>query len=178
MSLLEKLSFVDRLITNIGDEKLPSELMIQEIQIAICRTIQGFCSEKSQIADEALSDGLERATTDAKGRRDAALLILRCLGEREIIPENDEQSQLQRRVVTLIEQGTPDFSEYFKLSDQKQTIDKYNILRSVHRQCWELLNPLRTLPMTPDGFSTHRQEIFKSINHKALSLCVRGRKMW
>jgi hypothetical protein len=124
-----------------------------------------MCSGKSDIAVEALSDKLERARNDPQARRDAALLVLRCLGTPGVIAENDDQNQLQRRVVALVEQGAPDFAEFFKLKDKKQTIDKFNILQSVHRYCWDLLSPMRIFPIALDIFAAYRQEVFKALNH-------------
>jgi hypothetical protein len=67
--------------------------------------------------------------------------------------------------VALVEQGAPDFAEFFKLKDKKQTIDKFNILQSVHRYCWDLLSPMRIFPIALDIFAAYRQEVFKALNH-------------
>jgi hypothetical protein len=164
MSLVENLALIDRLIADLGEP--PSEFELHNVQDEVCRTIQSMCSGKSDIVGESLSDKLERATNDPHARRDAALLVLRCLGAPGVIPENDDQNQLQRRVVALVEQGAPDLSEFFNLKGKKQTVDKFNVLQSIHRHCWDLLSPLRIFPIAPDIFAAYRQEVFKALNHR------------
>ena len=82
MSLVENLALIDRLIADLGDEP-PSEAKLHKVRDEICRTIQSMCSGRSDIVGESLSDKLERATNDPQARRDAALLVLRCLVRQE-----------------------------------------------------------------------------------------------
>jgi hypothetical protein len=117
-----------------------------------------------------LSDCVEAAALSSDGRRDAALFLVRCLGVPGLVADADRDrgEHLQRKIVHLFEQGAPDLVEYFRLPERKQTIDKFEALRDLHRQCTDLLSAFGTLPDDPQELASRRQEVFKTLNNKFL----------
>jgi hypothetical protein len=166
MSISVNLSEIEKLISELGSEpKLDNAY--HDVRKIVCAAIRDACPV-GHYEGASLADHIEIAAKDAKGRRIAALLILRCLGAVGIIPDNDDGSQIQRKIVFLVEQGAPDISQFFKLPEKKQTIDKFDILCTVHAFCSDFLRPIRMAPTSTEDFPGWRQEIFKILNSKIL----------
>ncbi|MGH6818310.1 MAG: hypothetical protein ACREC1_06005 [Methylovirgula sp.] len=141
--------------------------MPQDALPLVIAVLAEFCGSSS-VCD--LASQIEVAAKNPQGNRASALFLIRCLGVPGAIPEgnwNDRQ-HIHRKLVELVEQTTPDIADYFRLGEKKQTVDKIETLRDVHRQCVELLEVFSTLPSRPEEFASRRQDIFRALNNKFL----------
>jgi hypothetical protein len=104
------------------------------------------------------------------GKRAATLFLLRCLPVPGVIRDNDKggSQHAYRKLVGLVEQTAPDVADLANLEDKKQTIDKIEALRDLHRRCLDLLALFENLPDQPEEFAARRQDIFRVLNNKFL----------
>jgi hypothetical protein len=116
-----------------------------------------------------LAETIQAAANSKNSLRSAALFLIRCLAVPRLLEDTAfVGAQFNHRAVDLIEKATPDLTDYFKVNEQKQTIDKIEVLRRIHSRSIELLSPLAHLPNSPDQFASRRQEVFKLLNNKFL----------
>jgi hypothetical protein len=139
---------------------------------AIRLTLSELCvGTRAVIDNSSLADMIEAANSSFDGKRDAALFLVRCIGVPGAVPEGDQVGvgqQLPRKLVALFEHGAPDLVDFLRLNERKQTVEKYEVLRNVQRQCVEHLDIFRRLAADPAEFASRRQEIFRTLNTKFL----------
>jgi hypothetical protein len=105
---------------------------------------------------------LDAAMANQKGRREAAILMVRALSIDNLIPFS-EDTQLERKVCALIEAGFADQCGQLDLSDRRQTFKKLRDLGGLHEQICRHLQLLRELPTSLEEIDKLRSEIQKAI---------------
>lgn len=100
--------------------------------------------------------------------RETSILCIRALSLPGVFPSNDEEPEIERRLLALLEKAIPDILER-QISDKKaQTFVKRRKLEATHSEMVSELKMLSNLPSTPDGFISSRQEVLKTVNSKHL----------
>lgn len=168
--LSSELAEVETLIASLASSEDTIEKG-RSIRVAITSAIRSLSPATRRLSAKAsIADHLEAATEESGGRRDVALLVCRCLGETLDILNEDGTGGLhfQRRVVSLVEKGTPDFAALVNLSEKRMHSEKYEALKELHRSCLEKLDIFCAIPIDPAGFASRRQEVFKLLNNQFL----------
>ena len=113
---------------------------------------------------------IDALAKEPHGKRAATLFLVRCLAVPGVIRDNDKSGSQHafRKIVGLVEQTAPDIADLTNLDEKKQTIDKIEALRDLHRRCLDLLELFENLPEQPEEFAARRQDIFRVLNNKFL----------
>ena len=123
-------------------------------------------SEVSAAGDHvSISVAIAHLTKDTSPHPESAAYILRFLSIPNLIPKADTVNQLARHIVALCEKSLPDLCQYLNLSDQKQTFEKFDVLRSTHRRACEYLSALAMAPADLELFVASRQSFFQALNN-------------
>ncbi len=115
-----------------------------------------------------ISTLLQLAIDGSKKRREAGILTLRALSVDRLLPL-DEDQQLGRTAVRLIELGCPDLWTQFKFKEKVQTFEKLEVLRGFHSTNLQGLEVLRNLPRTLPEIEHLKGEIQKAIRKDSTS---------
>lgn len=111
----------------------------------------------------SLSALLDEASRDNKGRREAAILTVRALAVKNMLPFTEDH-QLERKVIALVEDGLSDQCRHLKLSEKRQTFEKINALNGLHESICQNLRILRELPTTLAEIENVKGDILKAVN--------------
>lgn len=154
---------LERMILALGDGKLDSEY--HGIRKKICEAIKGVCLIENDRC-KSLGDHITEASSSQHGGRQSSLLLLRMLGEAHVIPPHNPENQLERKIVTLIEKCAPDLYQSFKVTDKKQTYEKYSILQAIHGEICQRLSILKNIPSDIEKIGLIKQEIQRALANK------------
>jgi len=111
-----------------------------------------------------LSDLLELAANNRKGRRDSAILVVRALSIDGLLPFEQDHA-LDRKVVSLVEEGFGDQLRTLKLAEKRQTYEKLNALRGLHEKICENLRVLKELPPDLGEINNLVEDILRALRH-------------
>ncbi|RUU73925.1 hypothetical protein EOD00_39385, partial [Mesorhizobium sp. M7A.T.Ca.TU.009.01.3.1] len=142
--------------------------MACEVLFGVKTALRELCPRAKSLSDAAtLSEHVQAATESSEGIRSAALLLIRCLGVPGVLPDDDHAGgpHIQRKMIALVEKGTPDIAKIMRMDDKKLTFEKVELLRGVHTRLIELLEPLCKLPTTPSEFASRKQEVIKLLKN-------------
>jgi hypothetical protein len=164
---------------NTLDTLQPIEELLQQFSLGTVKSnsvLDAIKSTLGKLSPAARTDHtsiarrIEAIAQASQGRREAAIFLVRCLGVADAISDNEDVAgqHFQRRLVSLFELAVPDLATYFKLQDKKQTMDKFEILRGIHRYAAQSMHIIQTLPVAPAEFASRRQEVFKTLNNSFL----------
>lgn len=143
-----------------------SQFNLQTARVHLAHAIAAACEIADGSADGKFSSLIDRATHHQKGRREAAILIIRSMSVEGLLPFDEDQS-LERKVVALVEEGFGDQCRILNLAEKRQTYEKINTLKGFHEVICSHLQILKELPPTLDEIFSAKEAIQKTIN-KAL----------
>jgi len=132
----------------------------------LLRNYIGLCCHENDCSSLTIADAIEIAASTVESRRKIAIVILRCLSVERLIPKNNIQNQIDRKIVNLIESSVPDICKFFKLSEKKQTFDKISTINTIHHKMMEEISILKSVPPRIDGILSIKTELFSKLNNK------------
>lgn len=121
----------------------------------------------SSTRGHSLVDLVEACTKDRKASRTAAMITIRAMNRMGIFPPSDSANQLDRKAVALARTGAPELCEAYKVSNEMQSFESADRLRTIHNDICTRLNQLTSIPPTLDSISSSRQSVMKLLNGKA-----------
>lgn len=142
-----------------------------ELELAREHLASALCVICARPADEKakdLSTLLENAAAAGVGRRESAILILRALSVKGLLPFESDY-QLERRVVELIEAGFLDQLRALKLSDKRQTFEKTAALRGFHESMCQQLHVFAEVRPTLADIDSAKPDIQRATKNGPLS---------
>jgi hypothetical protein len=131
---------------------------------ALAESIVSICELTNQTPDNQLSDLINSANSNHKGRRETAILVIRALSIEELLPLADDH-QLARKVVDIVETGFADQCKSLRLSEKRQTYEKINALKGFHESICGSLQVLKQLPTTLEEIDGVREDIQKALRN-------------
>lgn len=134
------------------------------------KVIRSLAANGNQIrSDSSLAEHLEAIAKDKECRRSAALFVLRAIGTKGVIkPTSDVGKHFELRVVSLTELALPDICKQFQLTDDKQTIEKYDILVGIHAAVMAKIQIFTQFPTESSEYNSRRQDLFRAFNNNLL----------
>lgn len=111
---------------------------------------------------------LELAADNHKARREASILTIRALGVDHLLPFEDD-SDLPRMAVSLIQAGFPDGCTQLRLTEKRQTYEKLDALRGLHLSICNSLSLLAELPRTLSEIDSLKSEIQRAIRNRLVN---------
>lgn len=132
------------------------------------QAIKEACGISIDLTSTHLSDLLNDAIKNNKGRREAAILIVRALSVEGLLPFESDHL-LERKIAELVETGFEDQSRSLKLSEKRQTFEKINALKGLHESICANLQVLKKLPSTLDEIDSIKVDIKRALNHSQCS---------
>jgi AAA+ ATPase superfamily predicted ATPase len=129
-----------------------------------------LCGTEPSSPPADIFDQVDALVREPHGKRHATLFLVRCLSVPNVVRDNDKGGgqHVFRKIVELVERTAPDVAELANFADKKQTIDKIESLRDLHRKCLDYLGLFENLPEQPDEFAARRQDVFRVLNNKFL----------
>jgi AAA ATPase domain len=109
---------------------------------------------------------IERASTNPSGARLASILVLRCLSVPELLPANNSDNLIHRRVLNLLQAAAKDVLAYFQVDPSKQTFEAFAPVRLLFEKILSRLDILKQLPGRVDVIVTARQDILRALNQE------------
>jgi len=130
------------------------------------RKFLSFCCGEDETLSQSIAELIGLAVNTVQNRRMAGIVILRCLSVEKLIPENNSNNQIDRKIVNLVENAVPDICNFFKIDEKKQNYEKILILRTVHQKILEKIAVINAVTPRLDGIKSIQSELFNSINSK------------
>ena len=96
-----------------------------------------------------------------------ASTLLRCLAW-DAIDKSIRGASIERHVVTIVERALPEVSKLIGADKRRQTYEKIEALKGVHRHVEETLAPLLNLPIDIDAVLGARQLLTRILNDPLL----------
>ncbi|MER9751329.1 ATP-binding protein [Mesorhizobium sp. M0140] len=161
---------LDTTLAKFSEHASPAPL-VSKVLSDVKTALRELCPRAKSLSEAAtLSEHVQAAIESIEGVRSAALLLIRCLGVPGALPDDDHRGgpHIQRKVIALVEKGTPDIANIIRMAERKLTFEKVDVLRSVHTRVVSLLEPLSKLPTNPSEFASRRQEVIKILKNDLL----------
>lgn len=98
-----------------------------------------------------------------------AATLLRCLA-RDAMVSTTRETHTERLVVTIVERALPELARFTGASEKRQTYEKYEVLKSVHRDAEETLAPFISVPADLDALLGARQLLARTLNNPLLKV--------
>ena len=95
----------------------------------------------------------------------AAIMILRCLAVRGLVPDSNNANHINRSIVELSEGALPEITTFLRVDRRAQTYQKFAIISTCHQSITAILGPLRHPYGDLDALLAARREILGSLNH-------------
>ncbi len=130
--------------------------------------VRSICAIPIDEKLKSLSAVLERAAIASSGRRESAILVLRALSVRGVLPF-ERDFQLERRVVELVEAGFQDQLRALKLGEKRQTFEKLTVLMGFHESTCQQLHILAEVRPTLADIDSAKPDIQRATKNGALS---------
>ncbi|MEX2628748.1 MAG: ATP-binding protein [Tistlia sp.] len=124
-----------------------------------------FSQAEDEGAKGSVADAIALLSEQPSHHRQAAIVLVRCLAIRDLIPEANAQNQLVRHIVTLCAAAIPEILDYLKIEKKSQSYEKFERLLTAHKTICELVQPLRTSPGDLDALLTAQRRILGNLNH-------------
>ena len=117
----------------------------------------------------SVSHSLEQSVARAQQapqahQRLAALMLIRTLSVSGIVDDAANRSQLERGIVALIEKATPDIARELRLSDKRQTFEKYHLIEQAHELIIRPFAVFNSATASLESFQTIRPKIMGAAN--------------
>ncbi len=157
---------VERLILGLRDKPhadADCHPVRRKIQETICLVIG-----KEFDPSLSLPDDVEAAAHYGHGARAAAILLVRSLGVDGLLPENTQSNQIQRKLVQLVENALPDFCKEYAIAERKQTFEKFEIIRGIHKNILDKLKPISEVPASVERIKFSKEDIFRTLGNKII----------
>jgi hypothetical protein len=123
---------------------------------------------------QTLAQAIDQCATAPVGRADAASVVLRCLPVSGLIPENNSDNQIDRRIVTLVRVGAPDIWAQFVGDDRIQTFAAFSKISAVLSTILDQLNHVRTGPAQIDALLANRQRTTSTLNRSTVAAILKA----
>ena len=140
--------------------KTKSEASATQARSAFAAAVADLCNIAS--VPKQVSTLLQLATDSPKGRRDAAILIVRMLAVDGVL-ESERDQAFPRQAVGLVEAGFADACKQLRLSEKRQTYEKLDAIRGLHESICHGLRVLATLPRTIAEIDSMRAEVQRAV---------------
>jgi hypothetical protein len=99
---------------------------------------------------------------------DVAVVTLRCVSVRGLLPDPNPTNQIIRSVVQLVETATPDLFKFLGVNTKGQNFEKFERLVGAHQFITGLLDCFLIPYGDLDGLLAARKDIVGSLNHSAI----------
>lgn len=132
---------------------------------------QFICNALGETAQLSLPDAIDAAskTPDVSTRRRLALVIIHAASNLRIFPKSDKSNQLDRKVIALVENGTPDLARKFEVSKASQNYEKMKVISAMHATICAPLLTLTKVPVQPKMLVASKQMIIKDVSRDTIS---------
>lgn len=124
----------------------------------------GSCCGEDDCLSLSIAELIGLAADNIQSRRVVGIVILRCMSFNGLIPENNTNNQIDRKIVAIVENGVPDICKFYGIDEKKQNYEKMLILRTIHQSILEKLSVLKAIPPRLDGIISMQSELFRSVN--------------
>jgi hypothetical protein len=148
------------------------EQLISEAKNDLARDqLRKLLIEDGAVADgSTIGEALLELSRKPQNHRYSAILLLRCVGVRNLLPDPNATNQIIRSTVTLCEGALPEIISFLKLDNRQQNLDKFSTLCGFHARILEILSPLRVPYGDINALLNSRKEILGSLNHSIVRL--------
>ncbi|EAP0001014.1 ATP-binding protein [Salmonella enterica] len=132
---------------------------------ALVEAIKDLCSISGSYSGSNLERILGKVETATDGHRDVAIILIRCLSVDGLIPIDDTQSVIIRKLISLFETYVPDVLKLVRL-DKKQNFEKINLIRTIHSTVCNNYAPLNQISGSLEEIASQKPTILKCLKHK------------
>ncbi|CQJ65041.1 TPA: ATP-binding protein [Yersinia enterocolitica] len=132
---------------------------------ALVEVIKSLCSISGSYTGANFERVLGKVELATQGHNAVAVILVRCLSIDGLIPIDDLQNIMVRKLMPLFENYIPNIMKIFKI-DKQQNYEKINIIRTIHSAICNNYNPLAQLPSNLKEILNHKETILKCLKHK------------
>ena len=123
---------------------------------------------------KTLAEAIEECVSSAFGHAEAASLVLRSLGVPNLIPSNNADNQIDRRVVTLVRVGAPVLWDQFVGEDRIQTFAALSKITPIFTTILAQLSHINSGPAQIDSLLANRQRTTAALNKSMVPTALKA----
>ncbi len=124
-----------------------------------------FSQAGTEGSGKSIGDALVLLAKQPSNNALAAIILLRCLAVRGLVPKPNSTNHIIRSAVELCEGALPEIISFLKVDKQAQNYEKFSVLSGCHDRITEILSPLRSPYGDLDALLRARREISGCLNH-------------
>ncbi|WP_282030017.1 phosphoribosyltransferase-like protein [Paracoccus marcusii] len=114
----------------------------------------------------SIADALKEIASTKANARDVSVLLIRSLHVKDVVPSPNNTNQIERLIVEICENGTPDLVKFACGEAQRlQTYQKFAALEHAHSKIEEILLPLAEPYGDISALVSARRKILGNLNH-------------
>lgn len=132
---------------------------------ALVEVVKNICAISGSHTGANFERVLGKVELATQGHSEVAIIFIRCLSVDGLIPIDDTQNIMVRKLITLFENYAPHILKIFKV-DKQQNFEKINIIRTIHSAICSNYNPLTQVPNNLKELLTQKETILKCLKHK------------
>jgi hypothetical protein len=124
-----------------------------------------FASAGADSADGSIGDALALLSKQPHGQELAAIVLLRCLAVRGLLPEPNQANQIVRSTVELCEAALPEIGSFLRVEKRAQNYQAFTALSGLHGAVVKLIEPVRQNYGDLDALIAGQKNILGSLSH-------------
>ncbi|HAT3051680.1 TPA: ATP-binding protein [Serratia marcescens] len=132
---------------------------------ALVEVVKNICAISGSYTGANFERVLGKVELATQGHSEVAIIFIRCLSVDGLIPIDETQNIMIRKLITLCENYTPAILKIFKV-DRQQNHEKINLIKKIHSAICVNYNPLAQVPNNLKEFLTQKETILKCLKHK------------
>jgi hypothetical protein len=125
---------------------------------------------RNQDSPQTIGEALSAISKTPLKHQIPAILVLRCISVRNLLPEPNSVNQIIRSTVELCEGALPEIINFLRISPKAQNVDKFFSLSSFHSRILEILSPIKVPYGDLGALLTARKDIIGCLNHSIVKL--------